>query len=72
MPSHFQRYLENGPSTLLKVTDPRPELELSLSELVTKYPPKKAYIGHECHGLYNGPTGIAYLFLHLNLTHPEL
>jgi hypothetical protein len=67
-----QRYLKNNPSTLLKVPDPRRELELCLTELITKYPPKKAYARPECHGLYNGPTGIAYLFYHLNLTHPEL
>jgi hypothetical protein len=72
IPSHIQRYLENNPSTLLKVTDPRSEPELSLSELVTKHPRKKAYVGHECHGLHNGPTGIAYLFSHLNLANPEL
>lgn len=72
MPFNSQRYLKNNPSTILRIPDPRRELELSLTELVTKYPPKKAYVRPECHGLYNGPTGIAYLFFHLNLTHPEL
>jgi Lanthionine synthetase C-like protein len=72
MASHSQRFLQNDASALLKVPDPRRELQTSLTELVTKYPPKRGYAASECHGLYKGPTGIAYLFLHLNLTLPEL
>src|ERR1700739_1104084 len=66
------RYLDNNPTTLLHIPDPKQELKLSLIELLTKSPPKKHYGADECHGLYNGPTSIAYLFLHLSLTHPNL
>ena len=70
MPS--QRYLKSTPATLLKVPDPERELILSLTHLVTKYPPQNTYDMFECKGLYHGPTAIAYLFLHLTLTHPDL
>lgn len=48
------------------------QLSQTLTSLTQSYPPQKIYSSHECHGLYSGPTSIAYLFLHLSRTHPQL
>ena len=70
------RYLINpavdNPSELLAPADSRHELLQSLTSITKSYPPQPAYSSHECHGLYSGPTSIAYLFLHLSSTHPDL
>ena len=52
--------------------DPGQELSQSLTSLRQSCPPQNSYTSHECHGLYSGPTSIAYLFLHLSRTHPQL
>ena len=44
----------------------------SLEKLVTGYPPKSQYDHDECKGLYSGPTSVAYLFLQLSRSHPDL
>ncbi|KAI4176663.1 MAG: hypothetical protein LQ343_000954 [Gyalolechia ehrenbergii] len=67
-----QRYIPNNPSKLLKAEEPGQELVLSLEKLLQGYPPQDTYSRHEEHGLYSGPTSIAYLFLHLSITHPAL
>ena len=53
-------------------TDPGQQLFHALTSLTQSYPPQDIYSSHECHGLYSGPTSIAYLFLHLSRTHPQL
>lgn len=53
------------PNSLHELTD-------SLTKLVTGFPPLTKYNRHDLHGLYSGPTSIAYLFLHLSKTHPDL
>jgi hypothetical protein len=70
MPSYG--YLKNTPATLLKVPDPERQLILSLTHLITKYLPQPSYNIVKYKGLYHGPTAIAYLFLNLSLTHPNL
>ena len=52
--------------------DPAQQLSQTLTSLTQSYPPQDIYSSHECHGLYSGPTSIAYLFLHLSRTHPQL
>ena len=52
--------------------DPMEQMMQSLEKLVTGYPPKRQYDRHECKGLYSGPTSVAYLFLQLSRSHPDL
>jgi Lanthionine synthetase C-like protein len=68
------RHLPNNPPPLLllKLPNPRQDLEAALTQLLTRYPPKPHYRAAECHGLYNGPTSLAYLFLHLARWDPDL
>ena len=70
------RYLINpafdNPSEFLTLADPREELLQSLDSIITSFPPQEIYSSHEGHGLYGGPTSIAYLFLHLSHTQPDL
>ncbi|CZR62195.1 uncharacterized protein PAC_12092 [Phialocephala subalpina] len=65
------RYFPNNSSTLSKVQDPRAELIHCLTAIVNGAPPQKPWSGKFL-GLYSGPTSIAYLFLHLTKTHPDL
>ncbi|KAL9015447.1 MAG: hypothetical protein Q9185_007155 [Variospora sp. 1 TL-2023] len=67
-----QRYLPNDPQALLKEPDPHHQLLLCLSSLLKNYPPLANYSKHESHGLYSGPTSIAYLFLQLSHLQPHL
>ncbi|KAI4116321.1 MAG: hypothetical protein LQ345_003238 [Seirophora villosa] len=67
-----QRYLPNDAQTLLKEPDPSRQLLLCLNSLVKNYPPMANYSRHEAHGLYSGPTSVAYLFLHLSRLQPHL
>ena len=48
------------------------ELIVSLTKVVTGFPPRNNYSKHDLHGLYSGPTSIAYLFLVLSRSSPEL
>ena len=67
-----QRYIPDHAPKLLTEKRPRKQLIRSLESLVQAYPPKHSYTRHELHGLYSGPTSIAYLFLHLAQSHPDL
>lgn len=60
------------PLKLQSSADPGHQLSHALNSLTQCYPPQKIYSPHECHGLYSGPTSIAYLYLHLSRTHPHL
>ena len=51
---------------------PGQQLLQALISITRSYPAQNSYNSHECHGLYSGPTSIAYLFLHLSRTHPQL
>ena len=62
----------HDPSKLHIPTDSGQQLSYALTSLTQSYPPQNTYSSHECHGLYSGPTSIAYLFLHLSRTHPQL
>ena len=57
---------------LYRPEDAREQLIKSLEKIVTGYPPRESYDAQECHGLYSGPTSIAFLFLHISRSHPNL
>ncbi|KAL8730214.1 MAG: hypothetical protein Q9166_004191 [cf. Caloplaca sp. 2 TL-2023] len=67
-----QRYIPNHTSKLLKEDHPQQQLVQCLQKIIHDYPPRENYSRHDLHGLYSGPTSIAYLFLHLSHTHPDL
>ncbi|KAI4156046.1 MAG: hypothetical protein L6R39_001162 [Caloplaca ligustica] len=67
-----QRYIPNHASTQLKEADPHQQLVLSLEKIVKGFPPGIKHSKHDLHGLYSGPTSIAYLFLHLSHIQPHL
>lgn len=67
-----QRYISNNlpPQTLGSAPE---ELLPYTLELVLKYtPPLPAYSEQHLGGLFTGYTGLAYLFLQLSATHPDL
>ena len=66
------RYIPSDLDQLHQNLDSTKELVTSLEKIVTGYPPKDSYDSYECHGLYSGPTSIAYLFFCLSRTHPHL
>ena len=71
------RYFNNPAPPLLKVPNPRTHLLRSLTKIVTECPPQnpwKLSLGGKLQvkGLFAGPTSIAYLFLTLTRTHPDL
>ena len=73
MPSSpTSRYIHNNPSTLLTVPSPKEEVASSLTKLIQSYPPKSHYSSSECRGLFQGPTSISYLFLHISSILPDL
>ena len=69
---HLIKPAVHDPSKAQIPTDPGQQLLQALTSLTQSYPPQNSYSSHECHGLYSGPTSIAYLFLHLSRTHPQL
>lgn len=65
------RYIQNDSSIpLKKEPNPNGELRQSLDKIVQNYRPRKDWAHVKLHGLYSGPTSIAYLFLHLSRSHP--
>lgn len=66
------RYIPSDLDQPHETIDPTNELVRSLEKLLTGYPPKDSYDSYECHGLYSGPTSIAYLFLRIWRSHPYL
>ncbi|KUJ17010.1 uncharacterized protein LY89DRAFT_69371 [Mollisia scopiformis] len=65
------RYFPNDSPTLAKVSDPRSELIHSLTTIILGAPPQNPWNG-QYKGLFTGPTSIAYVFLWLSKTHPDL
>ena len=66
----MQRYIPNDKP--LKPVSPHPELVACLTSLVQSAPPERVSHTLSLSGLFDGPTGIAYLFLRLSQTHPEM
>ena len=57
---------------LRRTENPTAQLVKSLERIVSEYPPRDSYNARECHGLYSGPTSIAYMFLQLSRSHHDL
>ena len=66
------RYIDHNNFETPPAADPLQELVASLTKIVTGFPPRNNYSKHDLHGLYSGPTSIAYLFLALSKSSPEL
>ncbi len=66
------RYIDRKDFEAPPPADFSQELVASLTKIVTDFPPRNNYSKHDLHGLYSGPTSIAYLFLALSKSSPEL
>ena len=66
------RYIDHNNYKLPPPADSSRQLVASLTKIVTEFPPRNNYSKHDLHGLYSGPTSIAYLFLALSKSSPEL
>jgi len=67
-----QPYLTMGSPKLPTIADAGYELRAALDKIVTKYPPRSHYTQDALHGLWSGPTGIAYMLLRVSVHHPNL
>ncbi|KAL8948004.1 MAG: hypothetical protein Q9222_005772 [Ikaeria aurantiellina] len=68
----MKRFFDRSSAVALDDKDVPNQLLLSLRRIVEGYPPQDQYPRRELRGLYSGPTSIAYLFLQLSHTHPDL
>jgi hypothetical protein len=67
------RYIPNNFSELLTLEKkPIDYLQAALEDIIDNYPPKEQYSPLELGGLWTGPTGTAYLFLHVAKKKPRL
>lgn len=66
------RYIVNNFKPLSTVDDPERHFKDALEAIITKLPPKQDYSGDKLSGFWTGPTGFAYLFLHVSSLHPHL
>jgi hypothetical protein len=66
------RYFENKFEHLFSLSGVDSLLKEALEDIVVNYAPRSEYSADELTGLFAGPTGIAYLFLHVSAKYPEL
>lgn len=66
------RHIATGSSPLLALDDPERRLTDALEAIVARLPPAQDYLAERASGLWAGPTGFAYLFLHVSSVHPHL
>ncbi|KAJ9155491.1 LanC-like protein 2 [Pleurostoma richardsiae] len=66
------RYIPNDFSPLLTLGDTKTYLRDALEQILKHCPPLESYSGVRLAGLWEGPTGIAYLFLHVSAALPDL
>lgn len=66
------RYIANDIVPLWTVDDPLQQVRYSLEQMVAQSPPKDRYLVDDLSGLWRGPTGFAYLFLHVSIRYPTL
>jgi len=63
-----RRYIPNAFPSLLTLANTKQDiasrLATALQSIVTNFPPRDSYEPSSCKGLFVGPTGLAYLFLH--------
>jgi hypothetical protein len=68
----MERKLYITPSDAIPSLPDSNELLLeALENIVAEYPPQQSY-GEPLKGLWNGPTGIAYLFLNVSASRPDI
>ncbi|KAL2020041.1 hypothetical protein VTK56DRAFT_8944 [Thermocarpiscus australiensis] len=67
-----QRYLVIDSPSLLTPGDTDVYLRAALEDIVTNYPPRSRYPHEALHGLWSGPTGMAYLLLKVSAIRPDL
>ncbi|KAL2758465.1 hypothetical protein ACRALDRAFT_1075051 [Sodiomyces alcalophilus JCM 7366] len=68
-----QRHISNDFPSLLTLSSTTEELLLtSLQRILNTSPPQSTYTKSQLHGLFTGHTGIAYLFLHVSSSLPQL
>lgn len=63
------RYIANDFPALLTLDNPEGHLKQALETIVTELPPQKEY--PVLKGFWTGPTGFAYLFLHVSSQYPD-
>lgn len=66
------RYIANNIPPQVVTTPPEDYLQVSLEQLLRNTPPLQKYSKEHLGGLFSGYTGIAYLFLQLSATNPDL
>ncbi|KAH6838668.1 hypothetical protein B0I37DRAFT_242671 [Chaetomium sp. MPI-CAGE-AT-0009] len=68
-----QRYLAiDPPPHPPTVGDADQYLQAALEDIVANYPPRSRYSQEALHGLWSGPTGMAYLLLQVSAHRPDL
>ncbi|KAK0726703.1 hypothetical protein B0T26DRAFT_671472 [Lasiosphaeria miniovina] len=69
-----RRYIVPGSptDTLLSVVETEGYLVAAIYDIVTNYPPRHRYPQETLHGLWRGPTGLAYLFHRVSVRRPDL
>lgn len=66
------RYIANDFPRLLNISNTGNQLKAALEDIITNYAPQDEYPPQVLQGVWSGPTGIAYLFLHVSVEHPKL
>ncbi|EGS20263.1 uncharacterized protein CTHT_0040020 [Thermochaetoides thermophila DSM 1495] len=67
------RYLpQTSPLLTLSPTSTLTYLTNALEDIISNFPPRNRYPSEFLHGLWSGPTGIAYLLLQVSSRKPEL
>lgn len=66
------RHVANDFPRLLNVSNTGNFLKASLEGIVASYGSRDEYPEDALRGLWSGPTGAAYLFLHVSVAHPKL
>lgn len=67
-----QRYISNNMSPQALNASPPQLLKNSLDKILKHTPPLQRYTSRQSGGLFSGYTGLAYLFLQLSSSHPDL
>ncbi|KAK3940241.1 hypothetical protein QBC46DRAFT_314214 [Diplogelasinospora grovesii] len=66
------RYIANHFPRLLTVDETADCLSSAVEDIIINYPPRSSYPNEALHGLWSGPTGIAYLLLQVSTLRPSL
>lgn len=66
------RHIANDFPRLLNISNTGNRLKAALEDIVANYTPQDEYPSSALGGLWSGPTGVAYLFLHVSVVYPKL